>query len=388
MIVYSASWRRAQAICRMAQRWQSAGIVTSEQRAAICARYATPLYTPNLFVAIGLFVFATLATCGVVGLFFLGSQPRGRLGFAALCLGLGGMTYAALEGFVHAAKLYRAGIDEALLYVSLALCIVGCEALVDPSPIASTVLPYAMPLPFLAWAVVRFDDRVAAAGLIACLMALVVVPLSSHASTLGLLPWVIMAAAVGLYVLTRWVARADALYPWESARSTVEVLALVLFYAAGNAYVGPAVLGELAVADGSLHQSGPTVVSWLLTALVPLLYCGAGLFWRQRQLLWLGLLATSASVLTVRRYVHVMSLASLFTIAGFVLLVLIAAAIRLLRVPRAGFTSTKLFDAALWYADAEALLLTQALSPSASTTQPRVQGKGGEFGGGGASGEW
>jgi hypothetical protein len=143
------------------------------------------------------------------------------------------------------------------------------------------------------------------------------------------------------------------------------------------------------------------VVSWsdpwfdfccaVLTTLLPATALVLGIVRRDRALLWYAVFAGTASILTLKYFLHLGYLAEEVTAAGLALAGLAFGLLRWLRTGshrrRGAFTAEPHLEPRLYGLDAEALAVMQPLAPTPKT--PAAEGfrpGGGGFGGGGASG--
>ncbi len=394
MIAYDTEWLDALQTSREAKQWRTSSIISDDQYAAIKAKCTTPLYTPNLFIRIALFIFSYIALSGFSGMVFLFVTLIGERGLGVVGILVGVALSVALELLVKHRHLYKAGIDDALLYTSLGFTIGGAVWLYLDMAAGTTfwVIPWLIALPFLVWGVVRFADRLVTAAAYICVLGIVFTPLlESGPVGKSILPFAAMAAAMIAYVLARRNKAKEVLHPYEDCLFIVELLALATFYAAGNYYVVRElnqVLMNITIAEG--EDISLAFLFYALTALTPLAYVVRGLIIRDHLLLRTGLIAAVLSVLTFRYYFHVIPPEVALTIAGIVLFVLAMAATRHLRTRRDGYTDKHLLHEKLKGLDAEALLVAHSLgaSPQAQPVEKKFEGGGGEFGGGGAGGKW
>jgi uncharacterized membrane protein YgcG len=151
---------------------------------------------------------------------------------------------------------------------------------------------------------------------------------------------------------------------------------------------------------GERHRAAPPGgdLLWSLavaaTALVPAVLLALGLRGRRYPLLLLGAGTAMASLVTLRYYVHLAPLWVVLVLSGAALAALVFALRRYLesgpKGERHGFTAAPLFQdpARQRWLEAGAAILT--LSPEARPVheEPKFEGGGGEFGGGGASGQF
>ncbi|MDL1892712.1 hypothetical protein FBQ87_07455 [Sphingobacteriales bacterium CHB3] len=391
MIIYDMRLVEKLQVAREAKQWRNSGIIPSNQYDAIKAAYTTPLYSPTLFIRIVLFVFACIALAGVYGIVFLIVSPDHDTTFAALLVVVGGLSFFVLERVVKTRQLYKAGIEEAMLYVALFLTIAGIVWLYleATSPPRTGVVPWILALPLLIWGAVRFADRLVTAGAYICALAVVLVPLSeSGPVTRSLLPFVAMLLGLGSYFLVRKYSGKKFLEPWKDCLFVIKMLSLAVLYCGGNYFVVRE--GNAALMGYEIPEGGNIPFAFLfyiLTALIPVAYIVRGLMIRDHLLLRTGLIAAVVSVLTFRYYFHVVAPEVALTIAGAVMFLAAMFSLRFLKTDRNGFTHRNILKEKLKDLNAEGLLISQTLGPAPQPAAKPPQG-GGEFGGGGTTGSW
>ncbi len=208
----------------------------------------------------------------------------------------------------------------------------------------------------------------------------------------GRLFW-IAAAAVLLPAAERQRSRAALPPPHRRAFAWVAAVSALALYAAVNRYALDQGLIET-LRDGS-RPGAPSPVTQALaslaTALVPLVFVGAGLRARRVLLLDLGIVSAALSLVTLRHYVHLAPLWLLLLASGAVLLLGALGLNRFLRrgpgAERGGFTASPLFESKAG-GGVQAVAAVAGFAPAASAPAGRhdFTPGGGSFGGGGATG--
>ncbi|MBX2991105.1 MAG: hypothetical protein KF749_08055 [Bacteroidetes bacterium] len=390
MIIHNMEWVRKLRVVREVKQWLSSGIISTAQYDAIKTAYTTPLYTPTLFIRIVLFVFTCIALLGVYGIIFLAVSPTKDSAFAFFFVVTGVLSFVAMETVVKQRKFYEAGIEEALLYAALGLTIGGVVLLYTDATYAPRpgVVPWIIALPFLMFGAMRYADRLVTAAAYLCALAVLLVPLAEGGPVAkAVLPFVAMAAAALTYVLVQKYGKRKSLEPWKECLFVVELLALVAFYCGGNYFVvreGNEILMGAPIPEGK--DIPLAFLFYALTILTPVVYVVRGLMIRDHLLLRTGLLAAVASVLTFRYYYAVVPPETALTIAGAALFVIAALSIRYLKTDRNGFTHRNILKEKLKDVNVEGLLISQTLGPAPQAV--KKESGGGEFGGGGATGNW
>jgi len=390
---------RAAAVRRAARSWRRAGVIDDAALAAVEARHPDDRVRVGPVFRVLLFLFTLLAGIagfGLVSVLASSAFPRsGEPGLLAALSVLAGGAFAALTETQTGNLRRRQG---------------GTEA-------ATSFLAVGFLSGAVAWWVLRpptLDVLHLFAGLCAVSAVLAAAawrwgyPLYAGAATAALLPalaglplgrlwWIVLPLAAAPFLLK--LAAAPRLPPAHRGSWTAVLLvSLAALYAA--VHIGSweeQIIEEI----GSLHFVTPAprgdALWWLsvaATALVPVVLLAFGIHGRRYPLLLLGAGTAVASLVTLRWYVHVAPLWVILTLSGAVL----AAAVLLLRRylesgpggERHGFTAASLFQDLARQRLLEAGAAIATFTPAARTLhdEPGFQGGGGQFGGGGASGEF
>ncbi|MBC7923326.1 MAG: hypothetical protein H7Z75_19790 [Ferruginibacter sp.] len=252
MKAYNPAWLDALAVRRLAGWWRRKNWLTEEQLRQIEARYPAPFFTPNGFVRVGLFGFTAFFTLCATGLASLFVHPLldsgGSAAFGVLYLLYGVGTGGALEYFIRRKHHYRSGIDDALLYFTLALGIGGLASLFWDAWGENVRWYCLLALPILIAGAIRYADRLVTALAYACLLTVVVLFGIRFGWGRWLLPFVGMAVSAGLYGMAKRGGNTNRTAPsyeggagegqpfryWAGCLWTVELLALLTFYLSGN----------------------------------------------------------------------------------------------------------------------------------------------------------
>lgn len=129
MRIYSASDEETFRAGKLLKDWVGEGYLTKEQYQVLEKETVSQLRTTNIFLRLVLFFFTLIIIGAGAGLFFvvlLGRPSNETAGFFSLIFAA--VCYAAAEGVVSRARIYRYGIEEAL-----AVCSAGflCAGILD-----------------------------------------------------------------------------------------------------------------------------------------------------------------------------------------------------------------------------------------------------------------
>jgi len=403
MIALYANGEDRVQVVEESRRWEEAGLVSPARAAAVRERYRPELVRVNLFIRILLALFTTVGVAALVALPAVVLHVE-EFGISALFLLFAPVcAWIADRQLIHGRRLYRCGAEEVLLFLAVSLLALAVG--IHPHAWGSSaerlgwLAAHGILLTGATALAVRYGYALAALGAVGALAA---VPF--HLA--GALHWhepgwtrgalFILLTAVGIWAHRRLV-RKEALprgYIW--CLETVRLAALGGIYLDVNLYAHRLLwrnwLGWTPGAGGL-----PGAAPWfdlccaVLTALLPAAALVLGIVRRNRALLWYAVFAGTASILTLKYFLHLGYLAEEVTFAGLILVGLAFGLLHWLRTGsdrrRGAFTAEPLLEPRLYGLDAEALAAIQPLAPAAKI--PETAGfrpGGGSFGGGGASG--
>lgn len=396
MIAYNPTFIRNSAIVKKATQWFSKNLITSEQMHTISATYTTGFYSPNFFIKIGLFIFtcvALAASFGFISLLYFTSGARSETGFLTFtCLLFSTVCIFFLEYFIREKKVYRAGVDECLLYASLGfLCVViGFITNFEYGTPNEFLLFCSLAVPFLITAIVRYADQLVTLALVICLyliffyLLLKLGPIAKQ-----IMPFALMIISVPIYLTAIKQKQRKELFHWKQCIAVFECTALMIFYLSGNYFV----IREASIAffDVQLND-GENIplafVFYILTAIVPLFYIYYGLKRKDKILLWTGLILVALAVLTFKYYFSLGHPEITLTLVGSLLIAIAYFSIKFLKTPQYGITFEEDYDEDNFLkSNAEALVIAQQMGGQ-QQTQSGPEFGGGGFGGAGSGGNF
>ena len=360
-------------------------VITQTEYDRIREAYPFKLYTPNAFIRIGLFLLTVLAVACGLGLFMLINMSAGDKALGIILIFWGVAAYAGLEFFIYTRGVYRAGVDDALLWMAGGLLFGGINLLeYNISPTLESLMIFLL----AGWGVLRYADRlmalVAYGGLISLIFHLTIT-FGSFGS--AILPFVVMAVSVIAYILFTSLSTVESLRHYHTCLLLLRMAALLSFYLSGNYYVVQNI-------NASLHgETAPVALGWLwwiFTCIVPVAYIVAGIRKKDAILLWTGLGLVAGAVFTIRYYYHVLPAELAMIAGGSILIVGAYGLIRYLHMGRNGFTSMAPDEPhILEHLPIESLILTETFrSVATPPTDQAGRFGGGSGGGAGASGTY
>lgn len=363
------------------------GLIPSSTLDVIMEAHPVKLYTPNIFIRIGLGLLSAIAIIFFGVLVGLITGISGENGFAALCIMLAISCYGLLEFFVSSNKYFNAGIDNVLMIVTVIFVIAAFN-------INSYNGQYALTSAFTAllccWLTIRFNDRLMAAfffvAVIACCFFL-----CTNAGDTGkiIVPFAVLLLSAFFFFIVIKLRSLSSLVLYKKCFDIVKLLTLVCFYLSVNYYAVRELsnlMFETPLEPGEAIPFG--WFFWLCTAIIPPAYFVYGITKKDGMFVRLGFVLAIASVLTFRYYYAVLPVSAALILFGLLLICGAWWLIRYLRISRRGFTSLNIYKTVKDISDAEALIIAQAFGHHEAPPQPGVQFGGGSSGGAGATGNY
>jgi hypothetical protein len=335
----------------------------------------------NLFVRVGLFLFTSLCIGFSILLimWMTGGIDSGEKSVGSLLLFFG-VTLAVLnEYFIRERQWYRQGSDNAFCYAVIICLSTSFSILLGlktgtPISVLVTLL--------MTIAAVRYGDPLLAFGAFYGLIYAFLFAFDATEMPQMVLPFVCAATSLAVYFFAKnGLKKVDWFY-WEDCFKVLEIAGLAGFYG----FINYNVVDMLLHNDPEVSIPKPfNFIFAFLTAVVPLVYLAYGILKKDRILWILGGLGIVASILTYRIYHSIMPLEWALTLAGIVLLALAIILMQYLKTPHNGFSyePKRQKNNAL-----ESLIVSQLLHQTPSNTEGGIEYGGGDFGGGGASGEF
>ncbi len=384
MTAYNRDWLDALWIKDTASEWHAEGLLSSEKLVAIKTRFISNFYSPNVFIRIGLAIFCQILLLAAMGLAAMVFSPDSEIGFAIFSIICGIVCLVLLEVWAIGTAGHRAsGIDDMLLYVGVSAILGG---IFNSLHYSTQPLVYCcIALPFLVVGSIRYIDRlVAAAAFICALLIVLLVVKEIPKLALYLLPLAGMLFSAGAYFFVRNGQQRYEWRYWHSILWIIEMLALSAFYASGNYWV----VQQAGDAMFELEQVPIPWFFWAFTFLIPVAYIVWGLKRHDRLMLDMGLACIGVAVFTFRYYIHVMPIAWASAIGGGILFALAYFSIQYLHKNEGAFTYAQQSDTTLLQEIEQQLIEQTIANQPTDAPDKRDAFGGGQFGGGGASGEF
>lgn len=362
-------------IQNISRSWLKRNLITTVQFEQITTAFPESFYKPGIFVKTGLFLFTILAGCffsGFISLFFL-ENSTDKI-FTVISIVCSICFFFALEYMIKDRKLFHSGIDNALLYMAAVAALIPLFLSFEHLNLWQYCLVLLIVNSVL---LVRYADILITFISAAALYGMFANIIISIPQLKPFLPFCLMIISAIIYFFNR----ANYGVYYTNCQIVIKIVALVVFYLGGNYYVvreGNALLSDLLTPIAP--QIPFSVLFYILTTAIPIIYIYSGLKNKDRILLIIGLLTTAFSIFTYRYYFDIIPMEIILVLAGSILIVLMVFCIKYLKTPQFGISDEKDDDQNL--ANLEAMLVAHQFGQAAAEDQLKFGG--GEFGGGGA----
>ncbi|MEO5941946.1 MAG: hypothetical protein ABIP30_03210 [Ferruginibacter sp.] len=363
------------------------GAVTQEEYAAVFLKYPSQLYTPNFFIGIALFLLTLIIvifSIGILALMLLGNGSDSMI--TGLAIFFSAICFIGLEVFIKQRNHYHSGVDTALLCGAVILLISGIEYATKAAGLQLSIIIFIISLACTIRYGFSFMGVISFLSFLSIFFFLL--------SDLGIgaraiIPFVLMAISLFFYFLLKTNKNKDQLAGYTDSINILEITSLITLYAAGNFYIVKQMGDIMFSQPDSASSTIPfAFLFWIFTIVIPLVYLFFGIKNKDAILLRVGLLLIAAIIFTIRYYHTLMPVEAAMTLGGIIMVLVAWAITRYLHVPKNGFTSVETDKkTAPGKAQIEALLLAQTFSQTHVQNSDTKFG-GGDFGGGGASGDF
>jgi hypothetical protein len=397
MIIYNKAWLDNLYVRDEGDSLHNAGYITTDEQKNIKKTYPVGFYMPGIFIRCGLFILTFICVTFSAGLVTLMLSQAGVADSPLWLLFLGIVCTVVLEIMVKNNNYYRAGVNDALLWMAAGFLIGAFWGMLDSGSIIYNKPNYlAQSLIVLLIASVfslRYADRLM--SIVACLAFFAALFFTwQKTGSLGnaTMPFVIMVAAAAVYMSVVKIAKNIKVPYYNQNLVLLQFTTLVILYAAGNYWVVDELNNML---KGVVASNYPTPIKWApffwaWTMLVPVLYLARGIAQKGVLLIRIGLVLFAGAIYTFRTYYHIMSIELALLMGGVIVLSLTYIIVSYLKTPKHGFT----------YADIDNLATADNIKLEALFTvatfghkhdapiQPADKFGGGDFGGGGSGGNF
>ncbi|MBC8987072.1 hypothetical protein H9X96_14965 [Pedobacter sp. N36a] len=390
MIIYNITWLKNLIIQDQMKKVQHD--LQPGELLDILEKHPVPFHSSNLFMRIGLFVVTSILTSFAFGFVSLILSNNQLLESPAYYIFLGLISYTALEIAVREYHHYKSGVDDALLWTAGSLLIMAPYVYIDMkynlNNLTSGLLISGMISVLGTYFTLRFVDMLMALLTFCAFIAFVFFAWYEYGFLpFATMPFLMMIVSATVYFLARDLFKKHWIY--KDCLRIIQLASSLITYAAGNYFVVRE-LGSI-MNDISLSPNQGIPFGWffwLWTFGVPLVYIGMGLKQKEVILLRSGLILVAMAAFTFRNYYHILPIEMVLVIVGALLLGLSYGIMRYLKTPKHGFTAEELEgDQVLDQLKVESLVVSGTFGTGTTSPEGTRMG-GGNFGGGGASGNF
>ena len=390
-LIYPSDWLENLADAKAVKSWLNSGIISRNEYNAILEKLKTPLYIPNIFVRIGLFLLTLVLIVSLIGLFSFSLFSMDEMGWGIYLITQSVIFYAILEKFIVNGKHhFGSGVDDMLLYYSLVtfssgIVFIQADIFSDNLPVYLYIM---FPLIVSICCALRFTDKLLTAVSFLGLYGMLFFILYEFEDFgMAILPFVVMLISAILYFQIKKIEDIRELKPWKDCITICEVLSLLMFYLGGNYLV----VKELSVNLLGSNATADIPLSWLFhatTVIIPLAYFYFGIKRKDILLIRVALLTVGLAVFTLKYYYSLGHPEVTLTLAGAIMLGIAIFVIKYLKEPKFGYTHHQILNSKWGNVDAEAYLISQTMGDTDVPKEEKSEMEfgGGQFGGGGAGG--
>jgi hypothetical protein len=345
------------------------------------------LYSPNVFIRIGLFALTVVIVTMIFGLLLLITESllyNDRI-FFSITIVFGCLIYAALEWIVRVKRHYRCGVDDALLWLALICFVADIGIYFTFRGLWMSLLIFVLSLA----ATIRFANSVMSAVSFCAFIAVIfysITPAGTIAKTI--LPFVSMLIGVAVYLMVIKCKHQHSFRHYRHCFMVIEALSLITIYASVNYFV----VRELSIKMFDLHLPQNASITggwffWVCTLILPLIYIARGLQSKDHLILRVGLLLIAATIFTFRYYYSIAPIEQVLTFAGIILIAIAYVLIKYLQTPRFGIVDRQPEQHLQDGVNVESLVIAGSFKEAPAPDEGFRFG-GGSTGGGGATGQF
>ena len=352
--------------------------LSKEQLQSINAQLVQLKSNANIFFRIGFFFLGSFLISTIISAFGLILFPLISEDFEFIFFFYAIVAYVGLEVLVNM-KFFRHGLDDAFVLTSQISFSIGIGILTE------AVLPVLIAMLVLGlFFAIRFINSISAViafiGLVGIFFNLIVehdVMPKFYLSFVGLI------LAILVYFFVVHLAKNQNFYSYFKTLDTVRVASLLLGYLSMNYLVVRELSESLMNLEITIKSDVPLAfVFYGLTFLIPLLYFFLGIKWKDKLVLYTGLVTLTFGFYSIRHYYYFFPIEYVMVISGILLFGLAYFIIQQLKNKTEGvtFQPDRDSDDSLLFNAQAVLSLANANTPAPTQSNPM------EFGGGGFSG--
>lgn len=362
-------------------------IITEVQYTKIGEEIKSELYSPTIFIKILLFILSYIGMTTVIGPIGLLFSDVGETGYRILAVILGMSLILFTETVLIVGKNhYKSGITEAGIYSGTLFIMVGVLSFGANIEIGYLIMGFI----FSSIIAVRYLDLLALVVSMTCFSNLLYKIIHAIGGiTESFMPFIFFFIFLLVFIACIAIEKKLTSFVFNNHLIIAKTLSLLVIYASVNYFVVRELSINLMGLTLAKGQDIPfSIVFYILTALLPLLYIYYGVVKRSVLFLRVGLLICTLSVITFKYYFSLGMPVITFTVSGIILIAVSLWLMNYLKVMRKGFTRENLINDKWMSQDLSAIIISQTLGGNKLMDNKNESFGGGKSGGGGASSNW
>ncbi|MCY7420843.1 MAG: hypothetical protein LH478_03760 [Chitinophagaceae bacterium] len=382
MLAYNKTTLENLAIHEAAEEAADLNLISPQKETEIKTHYMVDLYSPNIFVRIGLGLLTTFIVLSSVGLIGFITNFSSPLVFMIV---FAGGCYAVLSYVTATKKHFNSGVDHVLMLATIVF-FTGAFLEMMPKGVNEDLLTSAFVGIISLCFFLRFADSIMAIVSFGALVVFIVnVGIYLGTSAKIILPFIMMAFAAVVYFVCK-KSKSERMHVYYSKGVFVlQILSVLTFYVAGNYFVVAEFSKE--ILPGSANTSLPLLFKyfmWAFTVFIPLGYVATGIKYKDVILCRVGILCIAITVLTYRYYYSILPAEAAMVLAGMIICLGAYLLTKYLKKSKGGFIFENVKRRKQETANLEGVIIAETFGQSKATLQQETTFGGGSFGGGGA----
>jgi uncharacterized membrane protein YgcG len=389
LIAYNIPELEKKMVLLEAKNLFKSNVLNEEQWTEIQKEFATKFYTPTVVMKVLLFMVTLIGMFTIMGPIGLIVGDIGEFGYQLLSFLLGiSFLFFTEKIWIKEKFHYKSGVTEAGIYAGLSFIAFGLLGFKSHGLLIYPLVGFLL----AAFAAIRYLNLTALLLTIGFFVWILFQILSDIGGVVQVgMPFIFMISFGLIYWSSKKVQARFAKVFLNNQFIIIQTCSLVLFYIAGNYFVVRELSVRMLDLTLSGHQDIPfAFVFYGLTVLVPLAYIYWGI--KQKSILFIrvALLTIALSVLTLKYYFSLGMPIVTITVSGAILVILALLFLNYLKQVHNGYTREKLLKDKWSSPDIMAVVASQTLGGNQmnGSVSEDIHFGGGNFGGGGAGGNW
>lgn len=389
MLAYNPGDLNNRSLQSITEKAFRAELITTEEQFSIASTYPVKFYSPNIFVRIGLAILTLLAISALTGIFVLLDDGDH---FENLLILLGIACFTGLEIFVQKWKHYGSGIDDMLLHVGILFILGGLALVFDFTATEQGLLISSVACLLYLAGFIRYLDRLSAVLALAALVLLVSFVFKTVTTIPGVPLFLVVAFIMGICFLLLHRLKGSKKYPYhEDGLTFMEYGTVFIGYGALHYFILDKLLWFDGSGGGLKDPSLTGWLSWAWTILIPPLLLNWSIRKKNIPYFRISLILLFAMILFLQYHFHLIDHEWAALLIGILLISISYMVIKHLKTNNSEFTDDPGTNDTGWLLT-ETLAISAGFAAQASgipqTGPNHTQFGGGDFGGGGAGGQF